>query len=342
MDRKRTNTFFSLGIFMRIYLLVLLFAQCAVTEPINSRKIWGLNRLQLRQEDPPDPAVPTIDSVESTKKYIKAPPNNKGAFWSGIPFPLSQSAAEAAGLQTLEQSVPPEITDHPEAQRGTPTNPQFWDWFSEGFSQTIVESGSTEVTVLLRAPNRLLTGPSDPLTDGRMVSRSNWSEIEFPIMRENNVRVMAMHPGENGRPGTDRYEIWPNDEGYLWQERWQGGQEQTEEIQCGPGQGALIVQCETLADTDTFEIGCPGETASLEPPNAGGQCNYTIEGSANPSASNTFSVTSILTTAAVKLLLSCADTSCSGATPKPRGLLSDLTLAHREAVREARSAKVSN
>lgn len=162
---------------MMNFLAVLLFAQCCLSEVINSPKFRGLNHLQLRQDDPPppDPAVPTIDSVESTKRYIKAPANNKGAFWSGIPFPLSQSAAEAAGLQTLEQSVPPEITDHPEGQRGTPTNPQFWDWFSEGFSETIVESGSTEVTVLLRAPNMLLTGPSDPLTDGRMVSRSSKS-----------------------------------------------------------------------------------------------------------------------------------------------------------------------
>lgn len=84
-------------------------------------------------------------------------------------------------------------------------------------------------------------------------------------MRQNNIRVMAMHPGENGRPGIDRYEIWPNDEGYLWQQRWQGGVEETEEIQCGAGQNALLVQCETLADPGTFEIGCPGVPGSLEP-----------------------------------------------------------------------------
>lgn len=94
---------------------------------------------------------------------------------------------------------------------------------------------------------------------------ADWSEIEFPIMRENNIRVLAMHPGENGRPGIYPYELWPNDEGYLWQQRWQGGQEQTEEIQCGPGEGAVFVQCETAADPDTFEIGCPGDTGSLEP-----------------------------------------------------------------------------
>lgn len=177
MERKR-NSSFSLGLLMMNFLAVLLFAQCCLSEVVNSPKFRGINHLQLRQTDPPppDPPVPKIDSVESTKRYIKAPANNKGAFWSGIPFPLSQSAAEAAGLQTLEQSVPPEITNHPEGQRGTPTNPQFWDWFSEGFSETIVESGSTEVTVLLRAPNRLLTGPSDPLTDGRMVSRSSKSK----------------------------------------------------------------------------------------------------------------------------------------------------------------------
>lgn len=38
-------------------------------------------------------------------------------------------------------------------------------------------------------------------------------------MRQNNIRVMAMRPGENGRPGIDRYEIWPNDQGHDWQRR---------------------------------------------------------------------------------------------------------------------------
>lgn len=84
-------------------------------------------------------------------------------------------------------------------------------------------------------------------------------------MRENNIRVLAMHPGEAGRPGTDRYEIWPNDEGYRWQQRWQGGLEETEELQCGPGEGAVLVQCETPVDPDTFEVGCPGVPGSLEP-----------------------------------------------------------------------------
>lgn len=166
MDR---NDLFSLRHLMSSLLVLLFFAAqcCLAAVPLWPLRDTSSLQLLTRQDQP------VIDSVESTKQYITAPANNKGAFWSGIPFELSQSAAAAAGLQTLEQSVGTEITDHPEAQRGTPTNPQFWDWFSEGFSQTIVESGSTEVTVLLRAPNRLLTGPSDPYTDGRMVQRSS-------------------------------------------------------------------------------------------------------------------------------------------------------------------------
>lgn len=155
----------------RSLFVALFLAQCGQAEPISSLRLRGSKQFDLQLRQGSD--TPKIDGVASTKQYITAPPNNKGAFWSGIPFPLSQSAAETAGLQTLEQSVGPEITNHPDAQRGTPTNPQFWDWFSEGFSDVIVDSGSTEVTVLLRAPNRLLTGPSDPLTDGRMVSRSS-------------------------------------------------------------------------------------------------------------------------------------------------------------------------
>lgn len=208
------------------FLAVLLFAQCCLSEVINSPKFRGLNHLQLRQDDPPppDPPVPTIDSVESTKRYIKAPANNKGAFWSGIPFPLSQSAAEAAGLQTLEQSVPPEITNHPEGQRGTPTNPQFWDWFSEGFSDTIVESGSTEVTVLLRAPNRLLTGPSDPLTDGRMVSRSSKSTTYRKSTIDCEESVLIMLPCRLVRDRVPHHEgeQHPRHGHASWRERQTG------------------------------------------------------------------------------------------------------------------------
>lgn len=116
---------------------------------------------------------PVINSTESTLPYMKAPPKNTGAFWSGIPFKLSQSAAKAQGLQTLEMSVPPLIfPQHPDSQYGSPKRRYFWDWFSEGYAQTLVTSGSKEVTVFLRAPSVELTGPSDPYTDGRMVRRS--------------------------------------------------------------------------------------------------------------------------------------------------------------------------
>lgn len=84
-------------------------------------------------------------------------------------------------------------------------------------------------------------------------------------MRANNIRVMAMHPGEFGRPSLDRYQLWPNDEGYLWQQRWQGGQETTEEVMCAPGENSLLIQCETAADPDEFEIACPDVPGSIEP-----------------------------------------------------------------------------
>ncbi|KAH8749212.1 hypothetical protein F5883DRAFT_581501 [Diaporthe sp. PMI_573] len=212
---------------------------------------------------------------------------------------------------------------------------------SAGFSESLVEAGHTEVTVLLRAPNRLLTGPSDPFQDGRMGPNANWSLTEFPIMRQNSIRVMAMHPGENGRPGIDRYEIWPNDQGHDWQRRWQGGEQQPEELQCGPGENSVLVTCQTAIDESTFEVGCPSVPGSLEPPLAGGQCNYTVEASVNPQV-NTFSITNSLTTLAVGLLVTCFSATCgSGANPRPlRSLLSDSTLAHRAAVAEARAVDV--
>lgn len=96
-------------------------------------------------------------------------------------------------------------------------------------------------------------------------SLSDWSLTEFPIMRQNNIRVMAMHPGENGRPGITRYEIWPNDQGHVWQQNWGGGEQQPEELQCGPGENSVLVTCQTAIDQDTFEVGCPSVPGSLEP-----------------------------------------------------------------------------
>lgn len=165
---NRVNQSLSFRYVLARVLTILLFAQCSVA--------WSLDpfrhslQLEKRQTDPPppDPPIPVIDGVQSTKRYIRAPARNQGAFWSGLPFPLTQSAAAAAGFQTLEQSVAPEILSHPDAQLDSPNSGQFWTWMSAGFSETLVEAGHTEVTVLLRAPNRLLTGPSDPFQDGRM------------------------------------------------------------------------------------------------------------------------------------------------------------------------------
>lgn len=165
---SRINSVLSFRYVMAHFLAILLFAQCSIS--LSLYPFRHSVQLESRQTDPPppDPPIPVIDGVQSTKRYIRAPTRNQGAFWSGLPFPLTQSAAEAAGFQTLEQSVAPEILSHPDAQLDSPNSAQFWTWMSAGFSETLVEEGHTEVTVLLRAPNRLLTGPSDPFQDGRM------------------------------------------------------------------------------------------------------------------------------------------------------------------------------
>ena len=116
------------------------------------------------------------------------PATDRGAYWSGIPFPLTQSAAAEAGLQTMVQSVTETITNHPDQERGTSTRAQFWDWFCEGYSNAIVEGDSSMVTVLLREPNVLLSGPSDPLTDGRMISRS--SRLTHPDPSSDELSLM--------------------------------------------------------------------------------------------------------------------------------------------------------
>lgn len=70
-------------------------------------------------------------------------------------------------------------------------------------------------------------------------------------------------------------------------------------------------------------------------PLGGGQCNYTVEASANPQV-NTFSITNSLTTLAVRLLVTCFSATCgSGSNPRPpRSVLSDATLARRAAISE--------
>lgn len=39
-------------------------------------------------------------------------------------------------------------------------------------------------------------------------------------MMEANFTVWAIHPEEAGAAGLARYEIWPNDQGYLWQQKF--------------------------------------------------------------------------------------------------------------------------
>ncbi|KAJ0116640.1 hypothetical protein J7T55_009790 [Diaporthe amygdali] len=111
---------------------------------------------------------------------------------------------------------------------------------------------------------------------------------------------MAMQPGENGRPGTSRYEIWPNDQGYVWQRNWGGGEQQPEKLQYGPGEDSVLVTCETAIDESAFEVGCPSVPESLEP-----------------------------------LLVTCFSTTCGSGTRPPRSVLSEATLAHRAAISEA-------
>ncbi|UPK92350.1 hypothetical protein LCI18_003285 [Fusarium solani-melongenae] len=222
MKASRQNLGLSANIFVRYLLLLSVLAQCVSSREVVSswyrRDYLPVPKGLLVRQDPP-----VIDSVDAAKKFITAPEKDKGMFWSGIPFELSQQAATDNGLQTLEQSVPTEITNHPDAVPKTINNPIFWDRFSQAFSDILVEQGHTTVTVALRAPNRLLTGPSDPFTDGRMVQRSDWAEIEFPTMQAANIRVMAIHPLEDGNIGNDAYEIWPNDQGFEWQARHGGG-----------------------------------------------------------------------------------------------------------------------
>lgn len=75
--------------------------------------------------------------------------------------------------------------------------------------------------------------------------------------------------------------------------------------------------------------------------NAGGQCNYTVEPPVNPQV-NTFTVTSILTTAAVRLLISCYSTTCNGGGNKrSQSLLSDMALSQREEMQRSHSSDAS-
>ncbi|KAF6816059.1 hypothetical protein CSOJ01_03122 [Colletotrichum sojae] len=302
-NMRSSHKAFASGSLAQRFFIFLLLAQTVVSSflvPCSYRRdcIPAPTALQIRQ-DPP-----VIDSVDAAKKFITAPAKDKGMFWSGIPFELSQQAARDQGLQTLEQSVPSEITNHPDAVPKTVNNPIFWDRFSQAFSDTLVEQGHTTVTVALRAPNRLLNGPSDPFTDGRMVQRSDWAEIEFPTMQAANIRVMAIHPLEDGEIGQDPYEIWPVDHGHEWQARWGGGRQHTEQVQCPATTDAVLVVCRSLTDEDTFTTACPNTPMTLEPSVSGGQCNFTVQPAANPE-SPLFEVDYSLTTVALALLISC-------------------------------------
>lgn len=221
-----------------------------------------------------------------------------------------------------------ELHDNPAGQYGQSTRPLFWDRLSQAISDIVVEGPSNivssprachiyiyicctdtpdiKVTVALRAPNVVLAGPSEPYTDGGIVQRSNWSEIEYPTFQAPGLTVMAFHPMEPGNAGRETYEIWPNGAGHTWQARWVAGNPFTTEVNCPIGStDAVLVQCETGEDTDQFTTACPNEPGELEMPIAGGGCNFTVVTLANPAVDNTFTVDYTLTTVGVALLMSC-------------------------------------
>lgn len=164
-------------------------------------------------------SYPVIDSATKANQYVKDPAKNKALFWSGIKSEYVQQFAIELGLQTLEQLVGPEILSHPKAHDRA-TSSIFWTHISAAFADHITTSGSTEIAIILKAPNRILTAPSDPSTDGRLADFSDAFRIEIPRMQSANIKVMAMHPAVSGPAGRDKYELCPTDEGHKWQQRW--------------------------------------------------------------------------------------------------------------------------
>jgi hypothetical protein len=240
-----------------------------------------------------------INSPADAAKYITPPPKDKAIFWSGVPFDLSQSFAKKIGMKTLELSVGKKVTSDPQASSSNPQWDLFWGNLSVAFGQVAVGTKPNFVTVELRAPNQLLTGPSDPFSDGRMVRSSDWARNEMPALQRANVRIMAVHPLEQGKAATDAYQVWPKDEGSLWQKRNGGGAAQTTSVKCAANIKAM---CVNGKDSKSAVAGA-GKATSI-PLENGGACSFTA--SAPSSAGQTMTVKYTTTTSSLKMTFACA------------------------------------
>jgi hypothetical protein len=274
----------------------------------------------VAEPDAEGQTYPSINSVGDAKVHITRPPHNKGMFWSGVPYEVSRQTASAHGLFTLEMSVPNWILHHPNQRRGNPNRALFWDRFSQAFSEILAEDHHTQVAVSLSAASFYVNEiQPDPYSDGRMVHRSDWSEIEYPIMRRHNIKVIAYHPLELGENAGIPYELWPEDHGRNWQIAHGRGHEITSHT-CPGLHGVFSYRCVNRLNLGAFKQHCATNPAVFtyrvklrEDQEAGGQCVMDVRGVQNEGNALSFLIDNLRTTNGVKLEVRCV----TGATTCP-------------------------
>ncbi|KAJ6027405.1 uncharacterized protein N7446_004000 [Penicillium canescens] len=159
----------------------------------------------------PDEAVPIIQQFLSDDWLT-----NGQVLWSGVPRNVAQQWAEDHQMQTLTTAMGPLMRKECTQCRRKEISAQKWSKYIHGASAVFAWRIAQDQTVTLLSP--------PPPGRFHPTGLSFFQVIEEPIIKTRSgqnalCRIMMVHPTVKGAADFP-YEIWPNDESFLWIERF--------------------------------------------------------------------------------------------------------------------------
>jgi hypothetical protein len=159
----------------------------------------------------PDEAVPIIQQFWSDDWIT-----NGQVLWSGVPRNVAQQWAEAHQMQTLTTAMGPLMRNGCTQCRGTEFSARKWSKYIHGASALFAWRIAQNQTVTLLSP--------PPPERYHPTGLSYLQVIEEPIIKTVSgqnapCRIRMVHPTVKGAANFS-YEVWPNDESFLWIERF--------------------------------------------------------------------------------------------------------------------------
>lgn len=187
-------------------------AQKSLLQRLHSPNSKQDSRVEIiRQFLTPDDASPIIQQFLSDDWVT-----NGQVLWSGVPRNLAQQWAQNHQMQTLTTAMGPLMRkEHPQCRR-TELSAQKWSKYIHGASAIFAWRIAEGQTVTLLSP--------PPPGRFHPSGLSYFQVIEEPIIKtwsgqDAPCRIMVVHPTVEGAADFS-YEIWPNDDSFLWIERF--------------------------------------------------------------------------------------------------------------------------